>query len=938
MRGELIALDLETTGLDPQIDGIIEIGAVRFKEGEVLERFNTFVDPGMPLPERITALTGIHPEDLDGAPRIDYVLGDLRKFIGQLPILGHNVAFDLSFLRRYGVGKHNVLVDTYELAAVLLPTAPRYNLTSLSEQLGLQDLTQAHRALADAEAHARIYWALWEKLLTLPFEILDEIVEAARGMDWMCRDPFEEAHRQRVQSIGVEARRRRAEMAFKPLPERTRTLRPVSDPEMLDADKLGKNIEPGGKLEHFIEGYETRHSQVEMLKAVAKALNNGRHLMIEAPTGTGKSIAYLIPSIYWATNNSERVVISTATITLQDQLIKKDLPLLKQALGVNFEAVVLKGRANYLCPRRLMTLRRRPPTSVEELRVLAKILVWMLESDSGDRGEISLRGGDEENMWVRLSAQDEGCMLNRCEEQMEGACPFYKARRQADAAHILIVNHALLLSDVAVENRVLPDFRYLVIDEAHNLEEATTNGLSTELDRFTLQRRFADLAKVEKDGFGGLLGDLLKNVKDSIPPAHYQKLEDYVKNVVDAVKHMGALVDSYFRTLYGFLTQHVNISRSEYVTHIRLTEELRQKAEWAQVQYVWTTLKEFLKVISSAMDKIGDRLATSLIEYDIPNYEDLVSSVQTAVNHFQQIYQQMETFTVAPRENTIYWATVGQDGERGVSINTAPLHVGPLIEKHIWDAKKCVILTSATMSAASSFEFMRERLNATPDRVDELIVETPFDYKNAALIFIPTDIPEPTIKDQYEMAIERGIIELATALNGRLLGLFTSYSHLRKTSKNITPRLALGGIQVYDQTSGSSRQLLIDSFKLSEKAVLLGTRSFWEGIDLPGDDLQALAITRLPFSVPSDPIFAARSEKIDDSFLQFAVPEAVLLFRQGFGRLIRRKTDRGIVVIFDKRIISKRYGQHFLDSLPECTVFRGPLARLGEVAKRWINR
>ena len=218
------------------------------------------------------------------------------------------------------------------------------------------------------------------------------------------------------------------------------------------------------------------------------------------------------------------------------------------------------------------------------------------------------------------------------------------------------------------------------------------------------------------------------------------------------------------------------------------------------------------------------------------------------------------------------------------------------------------------------------------------MVDTPFDYENSTLLYLPTDIPEPNSYPHYQNMIERGIIELATALDGRLLGLFTSYAQLRQAAQAIEPRLALGGISVLDQSSGSSRQLLIDSFKSTEKAVLLGTRSFWEGVDLPGDDLQAVVITRLPFAVPSDPVFAARSETFENSFLQYAVPDAILRFRQGFGRLIRRRTDRGVVVILDKRVTTKRYGRAFLESLPHCTVRRGPLSKLADAAKEWVDR
>jgi DNA polymerase-3 subunit epsilon/ATP-dependent DNA helicase DinG len=431
----------------------------------------------------------------------------------------------------------------------------------------------------------------------------------------------------------------------------------------------------------------------------------------------------------------------------------------------------------------------------------------------------------------------------------------------------------------------------------------------------------------------------LQSLRGKVSEKRYQKLEGYVREVVRAVKEMGSLVDGYFRHLLNHLQQFSGEERTEYVIYVRITDETRQQADWASIQTAWERLSRYTETVSVAMEAIARGLKDLRAQHenDIPDYDDIVSSVQTASDHLKDIHELLEQFNIKPHDNTIYWCEISPDGEQ-VTIRTAPLHIGYLIEDHLWNSKNTAILTSATMSTSNSFEFIRERLSAPRAVVKDLTLESPFDYKNSTLLFIPTDIPEPNIKDRYQLAIERAIIEMATVLNGRTMALFTSYTHLRQTAQNITPRLKLGGITLYDQTSGSSRQLLIDSFKSTEKAVLLGTRSFWEGVDLPGDDLYGLVITRLPFSVPTDPIFSARSETFENSFLQFAVPEAILLFRQGFGRLIRRRTDRGVVVILDKRIISKRYGQAFLDSLPDCTVHQGSLAQLSSVTQKWMNR
>ena len=934
MRDVLVALDLETTGLNPDFDDIIEIGAAKFRDGELLDTYQTLINPGRNIPERVTTITGIRSDDLIGCPTVREVLPDLRRFIGAYPVVAHNVEFDLGFLARFDVATDNLAVDTYDLASVLLPTAPRYNLNSLAGQLGL-DLENAHRGLDDAIATGRLYWELWQRILKLPLDTLREIAEAARELEWSAKAVFMAALAERSRTALTDAPARRPTIGADDLctPDQTpwRPLRPNSERRALDVARLAGMIEAGGDMAAAFPNYEHRPQQVDMLRRVAEAFNGGGHLMVEAPTGVGKSMAYLIPAIAWATQNNERVVISTATINLQDQLLSRDLPMLRQALGIPFEVALVKGRGNYLCPRRLATLRRRGPTSVAELRLLAKVLVWLLDSETGDRGEISLRGYEEAAIWSRLSAEDEGCTLERCGEQMGGACPFYKARRQAESAHVLIVNHALLLADVQIGNRVLPEYHHLIVDEAHHLEDATTNGLSFQITQAMLQRRLEDLGDTHK----GLLGDVIRGTRGSVPPKHFMQIEEYVKIVATALGAMGHHVERYFEALRRFLESTGALRPGEYSNQVRITPALRNQPNWAQVEGAWDTLAQFTLTISDAMNRLARGLA-GLEQFDVLNYDDLLSSVSSAARHLEEIHAQLDAFSVRPQENTVYWAQVDQDGTR-LSVHAAPLHVGPLLEQYIWNTQDVVILTSATLRTGGSFEYVCDRLGAS--HVDTAVVGSPFDYEKSTLVYVPVDMPDPTARrDEYQRAVERGLIELAAATGGRMLGLFTSYAQLRQTAQAIAPRLALGNITVFDQSDGTSRQALLDGFVRAERAVLLGTRSFWEGVDIPGDDLSVLVIVRLPFAVPSDPIFAARSELYENGFMQYAVPDAVLRFRQGFGRLIRTKTDRGIVALFDNRVITKRYGQVFLDSLPGCTVTRGPLSGLPAAAVQWLAR
>jgi DNA polymerase-3 subunit epsilon/ATP-dependent DNA helicase DinG len=329
--------------------------------------------------------------------------------------------------------------------------------------------------------------------------------------------------------------------------------------------------------------------------------------------------------------------------------------------------------------------------------------------------------------------------------------------------------------------------------------------------------------------------------------------------------------------------------------------------------------------LSSALNELRD--------YDIEEFEDLAAGISAAARHLVDLHRRLNELVTSPDGNTVYWVEFQPDGAR-MSIHAAPLDVGPLVQEHLWHAKSMVLLTSATLRADQSFSYLRERLDA--EDVDEVVVESPFDYESSTLLYLVSDIAEPTEQPAYQKAVEQGILNLCRATGGRALILFTSYSQLRATSNAISDSLARDGIVVYDQSDGSSRSQLLEGFVGSEKAVLMGTRSFWEGVDVPGADLSAVVITKLPFSVPSDPLFAARSESFDHPFAQYAIPETILKFRQGFGRLIRRKDDRGVVAIFDRRVLSKQYGRLFIEALPACTTRQGRMVDLPKAAADWL--
>jgi ATP-dependent DNA helicase DinG len=928
----IVAIDIETTGLDSQSDAIIEIGAVRFNGKRIEAEWSTLINPGRAIPGLITQLTGITNEMVRNAPPIRAVVQELADFVGDAPVLGHNVRFDLSFLQRYGLFELNEVLDTYELASVLIPDASRYNLGALGQLLGIL-LPADHRALDDARVTHAVFLQLNDKAQTLPVEMLAEFMRQSEPFEWGASWVFSQALRQRARQP-VTARQAHEQdhgPLFAPASEPAQPpLTPHEKLVALDIDEVAALLEYGGPFASYFENYEMRQQQVEMLRAVARSLSEGMHLMVEAGTGTGKSFAYLVPAALWAVQNCTRVVISTNTINLQDQLIKKDIPDLRAALGIDIRAAVLKGRANYLCPRRLEGLRQRTPETIEQMRVLAKVLVWLWEGGSGDRSEINLNGPLERDAWFRISAEDEGCKAEVCMARTGGACPFYQARQAALSSHLLIVNHALLLSDVATGSRVLPEYNYLIIDEAHHIESATTSSLSYRLTQGDVARLLRELGSVSS----GALGHLLGFIKEIGRPSQLATFHQDIQRATDLAFRLEHDTSQLFKAVEVFLRdQREGQPIGNYTQQARILSATRTQPYWTDVEVAWDQAAETLKLLINLLVQVYKN-TSELGILESEELEDLQSNLVDMHRRLSEVEANLNRLFAAPDAGDIYWAETSPNNGQ-IAVQIAPLHVGPLMEEYLWHEKASIILTSATLTANGEFDYIRSRLNA--DEADELALGSPFDYENSALLYLVNDIPEPADATNYQRAVDQTLVRLAKATGGRLLALFTSYAQLKRTSQAITATLAEADIQVYEQGEGASPNTLLETFKEAERAVLLGTRAFWEGVDIPGAALSVLVIVKLPFDVPSDPIVAARSETFEDPFSEYSLPEAILRFRQGFGRLIRTQSDRGIVAILDRRILTKKYGKLFIESLPECKMKVGSMNDLPSIAQKWLN-
>lgn len=928
----LISLDLETTGTNAKSDHIIEVGAVKFRGDEQIDTFSELVNPHRRLSSFIVGLTGISQSEVDSAPDWDEVRPKLAQFISGVPIIGHNVGFDASFLRSHKVFPDGVY-DTMSMSEIALPAGPEYSLGRLSQRFGFSH-DNPHRALSDALVTRDLF-----------LHLLDLI------------EKFERPVLEQVKALGSYAHTPLGQLVSRVLDSDDSALLPTSDnltgidPKELSQRlrSAGKipSVEPhkyeekeqgisgaieeifgeGGSLEKSLPGFESRPEQVEMASAVTAAVENGEHLAVEAGTGVGKSLAYLLPSVLHAIRTGGKVMISTNTINLQEQLIGKDVEITRAVLAEfgespdQMRAAQLKGRANYLCFKRWQNAVLHTEPNDTESKVLSKILVWLKQTETGDRNELAL--GRLIPMFTRYSAQGAAmCPSN------EGPCFLRKARNQANGSNVVIINHALLMSDIAMGGGLLPDHDVLIIDEAHHLESAATTHLGFSVNQFQLENELRQLT-----GNRGVVARLARvisegevNALDASPNIGLQANE-----AVDAaIQNAGMLFDM-ATEIAGAESQGRQAG-----AELRLTDAVRTQPVWSDFEIVWENTNTRLLEVSEHLGTLCEQASAtkdSTSEGLVLDAYAIKDSVESAVSSLREAIPE-------PKNDSVYWLRT-QSGNRGTSINGAPLNVSDKLNQALFSSDRTVILTGATVAYEKSFE--RYRASIGLEGGSDLVLGSPFDYEKNALIVVPEDMPEPGAAG-FASSTADALVDIARASaagtdgkTGRVLALFTSISALDNARKAITPVLSQMGIRVIAQGSGGSPARIMRMLADEEPTIALGTSSLWEGVDLQGASLDALVMARLPFPVPTDPIVAARSEQFEDGFLEYSIPEAVQRFRQGFGRLIRSRTDRGAFIILDNRIVSKNYGVKFQRALPKCTVRRVSTERLYPLLESWRN-
>lgn len=649
-----------------------------------------------------------------------------------------------------------------------------------------------------------------------------------------------------------------------------------------------------GPIAQSLTGYESRPQQIEMAQAIALAFKESNHLMVEAGTGVGKSFAYLIPALQRVVENKQKVIISTYTISLQEQLVKKDIPFIHKCLGIDFVCTLAKGRGNYLCWRRLEKAQSRQLSlfdQPEHLAFLEDIFHWALQTKDGSLSDLPF--APPQTVWEMVASDESVCMAKHCPRHEN--CFFQKARRRMYSSDIIIANHALFFTDLAIRldgGSILPRYDLVILDEAHNIEHVASRHFGLRLSNYQVKYLLNRIYNPKTE----------KGIVAAMP---HQEAAKYITRVDQAA-------DYFFNQVYGFCHSQTNPS-----SHSRIK----------QAEFFENPLSQPLTDLSGYLRTVAENSVDEQDRIEIDAYALRCTEFAYELNQF--IHQQIP--------ETVYWVEAGGRAPMPRTvISAAPLHVGPSLQKALFTPCPSVILTSATLSTSTEtgatdddldkkkgFRFFSSRLGL--EEYKALQLGSPFDYQSQVKVFVEADLPEPKLKeDDFIQAAIRAIKKYLLQTQGKAFILFTNFKHLHQAADELRDFCRENSFLLLEQGFGKDRSALLEEFRQNINSVLFGTDSFWQGVDVPGESLSNVIIFKLPFSVPDDPLLQARLEQIQQNggspFFDYQLPEAVIKFKQGFGRLIRTQKDTGIVVVLDPRIITKNYGRAFLKAIPPCPV------------------
>lgn len=906
------------------------LSAVR-RDKTGITTFLRFIETDEPIPPSVLKARGIPVEALQDARTIEAVREDLLAF---LPADGIFLAHDAATVRAWLRGTladafGHTLLCTRELAGVLFPSVANHELRGLSELLGLQMPPGAPVPEFRLVEEGLLTLSLWDRLVeeaeSLPAPLVGELYSLfaplrshpLRGFFKTCVDA-QKSTATRSRSDGDL----RSLFSTEVVPRVEKQDLDDREWKPVDAANVEKILGEHGILAANVPDYEFRQEQVDMAMRVTEALNTSKHLVVEAGTGTGKSLAYLVPALLWAVANEVPVVVSTNTKNLQSQLLGKDLPLLTGLVGKGVKAAVIKGRRNYLCVRKLLFAVEHAglDLSPEERVALAGVLVWSIRTATGDVSECASgaeRASPELHELITSDVSE--CRGPDCENRSR--CFLFRARRRALSANLVIANHSVVFAEMSEGDGspVLPPFRHAILDEAHNIEDAATHGLSLELSRyrihFLLSRLWRPGRRHHEGGVLPALADHMERHPTSVSAA--ERVEKDVAKAINTIASLEPLIDALFLELASLL----GAARGK--ESLRYSAERRLESDWGLVLGARENLGRALAGLLVLLQEIVDTLGHDELE-TMPDRENFAKDLNGVLERLRTFATEAEFVVAGASPDFVFWVERTGPRQGGARAWAAPINVGPMLADQLYRQKASLIFTSATLTVGDSLDFVKKRLGLSllePGRILEMNAGSPFDYARQCTFMVPLFLPEPGESGgNYAEALGVLLAETFRRTHGRALTLFTSYDMLQRCARTLRAQMAADSIPILVHGESGSREHITQTFKQDVESVLLGTHSFWEGVDVPGESLSCLVLARLPFPVFTDPIVEARCERLEaegtSAFAGYSIPTAVIRFRQGFGRLIRHRNDRGIVIVADRRVAQKSYGQWFRRSVP----------------------
>lgn len=906
---EVAFLDVETTGVDAGRDRIIEIAVLIARGPEIIERFETLVDPGRPIPRDTTMLTGIDDGMVAGAPSADTAVERVLRLVGGRDIVAHNAEFDRAFVcataARAGRVPSGRWIDSLQLARIAFPRLKSHRLRDLAEAFGLE--ADFHRAAGDTEAMFRIWRIALAGLADLPPEGLTRIAAFSPSTDWPLRSTLRQvAGQDPGRGFDLKAQRMGSTKGHHLAGLADAEERELTCP---DPDQVLAEFDADGAVGRMYSGFESRSEQRRMAEAVLDAFASRTHLAVEAGTGVGKSVAYLVPAASFALENGLGIGVATKTNTLMDQLVHGELPRLSAAMGGGLRYVALKGYEHYPCLRKIDRRMAEDGLEVCDVANLAALAAWLMQTSWGDLDSVNLHWTADSKRRIACSVED--CTRKRC-RFYPNLCYLHGVRRRAGGAHVVVTNHALLFRDRAAAGGILPPLRYWVIDEAHATESEARKQLSVSADHRVMA---ALLGALHTDGRGGAIDALRTRARSVATAKGNEALVQRVEHLVSSMRADVSTASTIAGSFFDFL-KDLKVEDDGYDTaELRVTAELRDRSEWSIAAGVGHSLERRLEAVVST----GRDLLTALEEAG----EELADPRADLAGLLSRLRDQLEglgSVLDGSDDSYFYSVHVSRRDDRRDSVAAAMIDVGAALAERFYPETHSVVFTSATIATGDDFGHFARTVGL--DRLPEgswtsLRLESSYDFDRQMAVFVPTDVPEPG-GTSHLPALERLLIGVHEAMGGSVLTLFTSKREMEALYDRIAGPLQEKGLHLLLQGRGVSNKRIRDEFLADENLSLFATKSFWEGFDAKGDTLRCVVIARLPFGRMRDPLYEERQQRFGRrAWNDFYLPEAVLELKQAAGRLVRSSSDEGCVIIADGRLSSgKGYASTFLKALP----------------------